>query len=211
SWWARSRRFRPGRPEAPAGDANPMSIPALVPQRLRTHLKGQHVDGRLVIGALLLLACFLLGSRFDLPDFPQDYAAAWGWWHGLDPNGQTGALLARCCPDLASRYPPMQTGHPPLATVLALPLALPPFPVARSLWLLLSWAAVVAAWRIGSVRPSVCAVTAPFWLLALGMGTHEPLLFLLLALAFSRRERAPWAAGALLGICAALKAYPALL
>ncbi len=137
---------------------------------------------RLLIAVLMLAAALLLMPQF-LADYAQDYAAARAWWRGLDPNGRTAALLAECCPEIAPSYGGMQTAHPPLATLLALPFAALPWPAARIAWLLLAWAAILAAWQLLRADPLACAATAPLWVIALGLGTHEPLLFLLLALA----------------------------
>lgn len=162
---------------------------------------------RLIIAALTLIAALLLLPQF-LSDYAQDYAAARAWLHGADSNGRTADLLAECCAAMAPLYGGMQTAHPPFATLLALPLAWLPWPVARLAWLVLSWAAIVGAWQIGRVAPAVCAATATFWIIALGLGTHEPLLFLLLALALNLAERRPRVVGALVGLCAAIKVYP---
>jgi hypothetical protein len=165
---------------------------------------------RAALSAAVLAAALLLMPRF-LSDFAQDYAAARGWWQGQSTNTPTAQLLAECCGAIAPFYGGMQTAHPPFATLLALPLALLPWTAARALWLLLSAAAVAGAWHIRRVPPALCAATACFWVIALGLGTHEPLLFLLLALALRLEPRAPRLAAALVGLCAAIKIYPALL
>ena len=165
---------------------------------------------RLALSAIILMAALLLLPNF-LSDYGQDYAAARGWWHGQDINARTADLLAECCAEIAPSYGGMQTAHPPLATLLALPLSWLPWPVARVIWLLLSWAAITAAWLLLRVSPWLCAATASFWIIALGLGTHEPLLFLLLALALALQSRAPRLAAVLVGLCAAIKVYPALL
>lgn len=165
---------------------------------------------RLTIGGLLLVSALFMVPRFGMPDFAQDYAAARGWWDGRDPNGKTPALLAECCPDLAQLYPDMQTAHPPFATLLALPLAPLPWTVARYGWLFISWVAIVGAWHLGQTRPSVCAVTASFWIIALVLGTHEPLLFVLLMAGLLIEPRQPVWAGVFIGLSAAIKIYPVL-
>ncbi len=165
---------------------------------------------RFLVAAGALAVALTLFPQFK-PDFVQDYAAARGWIDGRDPNDPTDELLAECCAALASDYPDMQTAHPPLATLLAIPFALLDWQAARLAWLLVSWAAIVAAWHSARVRPADCAATAIFWVLALGLGTHEPLLLLLLALAWRLDGRDQRWAGALVGVSAALKAYPALL
>ncbi len=165
---------------------------------------------RIVLSIGMLIAALLLLPQFQ-PDYAQDYAAASGWWRGRDTNERTAALLADCCADIAPLYGGMQTAHPPFATLLALPIAWLSWPVARVVWLVLSWAAIAGAWQLGRVGPSVCAATASFWILALGLGTHEPLLFLLLVLVLRIQPRHPRLAAILIGLCAAIKVYPALL
>jgi alpha-1,2-mannosyltransferase len=162
------------------------------------------------ICAAMLLGALLLLPRFQ-PDYAQDYAAALGWWRGSDPNGRTAGLLAACCADIAPYYGGMQTAHPPFATLLALPFGVLPWPAARVIWLVLAWAAIACAWQLRRVSPWLCAATACFWVIALGLGTHEPLLFLLMALAMSYEPRRPRRAAILIGLCAAIKIYPALL
>lgn len=175
---------------------------------------------RLLVGAIVLVATLLLLPRF-LSDFAQDYAAARAWWRGLSPNSQTAAILSECCADIAPLYGGMQTAHPPFATLLALPLGWLPWPAARLIWLALSWAALVGAWQIGRVSAWACAATGAFWVIALGLGTHEALLFALLLLALeldrpplpeeSRPARRDWLVGGLVGLCAAIKVYPIVL
>jgi hypothetical protein len=165
---------------------------------------------RISISAIILAAALLLLPSF-LSDYGQDYAAARGWWHGQDTNARTADLLAECCADIAPSYGGMQTAHPPFATLLALPLGWLPWPIARTIWLLISWAAITGAWLLLRVSPWLCAATASFWIIALGLGTHEPLMFLLLALALALQDRAPRTAAVLVGLCAAIKVYPALL
>lgn len=143
---------------------------------------------RLLIAAITLAAALLLMPQF-LSDYAQDYAAARAWWAGYDTNSRTADMLAECCADIAPRYGRMQTAHPPLATLLALPFAALPWPAARIAWLIVAWAAIVASWQLLHTATADCAATACFWVLALGLGTHEPLLFLLFALALRYDER----------------------
>jgi alpha-1,2-mannosyltransferase len=165
--------------------------------------------------ALLIPAAALL--PWFTSDFGQDYAAARGWWMGQDTNGSTVELLRICAPDLAQAYAKtkfggvMQTPHPPIATMLALPFAAVPWPMARALWLLTSWTAVAVAWSYGKANLWTCLATIPLWTMALGLGTHEPILFLLLTCAFRYENEQPARAGVLLGLAAAIKIYPAFL
>ena len=165
---------------------------------------------RILISIAILIAALLLLPQFQ-PDYAQDYAAASGWWRGRDSNERTADLLAECCADIAPLYGGMQTAHPPFATLLAIPLAWLSWPVARLLWLVLSWVAIAGAWQLGRVDPWACAATASFWVIALGLGTHEPVLFLLLAIASRVEQRYPHYAGIAIGLCAAIKIYPAVL
>src|SRR5215208_3822913 len=165
---------------------------------------------RITLSSLLLIIALWQLPSF-LSDYGQDYAAARGWWHGQDTNTRTADLLAECCAEIAPSYGGMQTAHPPFATLLALPLGWLPWPTARLIWLLLSWATITVAWLLLCVSPWLCAATASFWIIALGLGTHEPLLFLLLALTLIVQARAPRLAAVLVGLCAAIKVYPALL
>ena len=165
---------------------------------------------RLALSIGTLAAALLLLPQFQ-SDFAQDYAAARGWWHGHNTNERTAGLLSECCPEIAPLYGGMQTAHPPFATLLALPLGWVPWPLAQALWLLISWLALAGAWQLLRASPSLCAATASFWIIALGLGTHEPLMFLLLALALQLDRRAPRIAAVLVGLCVAIKVYPALL
>lgn len=165
---------------------------------------------RIAVSIAMLAAAVALLPQFQ-SDYAQDYAAASGWWRGRDTNERTADLLQECCSDIAPLYGGMQTAHPPFATLLALPLAWLGWPTARIAWLALSWGAIVAAWQLLRATPMLCLATACFWILALGLGTHEPLLFLLLALALHAAPRRPRLAGVLVGLCAAIKVYPVLL
>src|SRR4029079_10871176 len=111
---------------------------------------------RLALSAIILAAALIQLPSF-LSDYGQDYAAARGWWHGQDTNSRTADLLAECCAEMAPSYGGMQTAHPPFATLLALPLAWLPWPVARVIWLLLAWAAITTAWPQLRVSRLACA------------------------------------------------------
>ena len=163
-----------------------------------------------------LAAVQLDGNR--TPDFAQDYAAAWAYWHGQDVHAPTGELLSQCWPDhdfARKTVKKIQQPHPPFATLLALPLARVDFPTARLAWCLISGVAVWAAWQVAPVKLTICLATAPIWCVALVLGTHEPLLFVLIVTAVRwwsvERPRADWVAGVALGLAIATKAYPAVL
>jgi hypothetical protein len=175
----------------------------------------------LMIGAtsLLILTVALPVSAHDpSTDFAQEYAAAWAWWNGLNPNASTRSIFATCCPEHLiaigiRELPtvPVQTAHPPFATLLALPLGTLSFPAARVVWLVLSVAAVAVGWYIGGVQPVDYATTAAIWIYALSIGILEPFMFALLAAALLLQQRAPLWSGALIGLAAAIKVYPLLL
>src|SRR5947209_7902625 len=115
----------------------------------------------------LLIVVFLgiLGvisvNRFPIPDFAQDYGAAWAALHDKNPNTPTAELLTACCPSLQPHDVVMQTAHPPAATLVALPFALLPWQIARWLWFLLALAAIATSWRVLSLPPWVCIATLP--------------------------------------------------
>ncbi|MDH3717157.1 MAG: DUF2029 domain-containing protein [Planctomycetota bacterium] len=172
----------------------------------------RHAVYRLLIGIGLAVLAVTQIVDANAPDFAQDYAAAWAWWHGRSINAPTSDLLDQCWPQHG--FGPLRQvrqPHPPLATVLALPFALLPFTAARLLWCGISVIAIVAAWQLVRSRIMTCLATVPIWCLALVLGTHEPLLFLLIALAVVLLPRAPRLAGVTLGLSIGLKAYPAVL
>jgi alpha-1,2-mannosyltransferase len=141
----------------------------------------------------------------------QDYAAAWAWWHGGDPNGKTAEILASCCPEVQASPSILQTAHPPFATLLTLPFALLSWQAAQWFWLLVSWGLVMWSWHQAEVPALACAVTAPLWLVALSLGALEPLIFALIVGGLLLQQRHPVCAGALVGLAGAIKVYPVLL
>lgn len=166
---------------------------------------------RSLCAALLLVVAAYAITITPEADFSQNYIAARGWLVGLDPNGQMAELQPVCCPDtpLSSGIP--QTAHPPITSVLVLPLALLPWVAARWALLLVSWALISATWFRLRVPPAVCLLTSPFWVVGLSLGALEPLLFLLVGAAISFSARAPGRAGASLGAAVAIKTYPGVL
>jgi hypothetical protein len=161
---------------------------------------------RLALGALLLV-CGLLLAPLSRPDLRQDYNNACAWWREL-PSGAFDSLSA-CPADMtAERAGP--TAHPPSATLVILPLAILPWPLAYHVWIVLGCIAVTATWLGYRVPLAACAATLPLWIYGLSRGTLEPMIFLLLALALSQTGR-PRLRAALIGIAAACKVYPVLL
>ncbi|NIP85733.1 MAG: DUF2029 domain-containing protein [Planctomycetales bacterium] len=167
---------------------------------------------RLLIGSGLALLAVTQIVDNRTPDFAQDYAAAWAWWHDRPLNAPTRDLLDECWPGHGyDQLQPVRQPHPPPATLLALPLARWPFFAARLVWFTTSVIAITAGWQLVRASVLTCLATVPIWCIALVLGTHEPLLFLLLALAVVLVPRAPRWAGVMLGFSIGLKVYPAVL
>ncbi|KAB8142702.1 DUF2029 domain-containing protein [Chloroflexia bacterium SDU3-3] len=165
---------------------------------------------RLLIGILVLAGALYCTSFFPYTDAMQDYAAAWGHWHGYSSNDSTPKLMALCCSDF---YPPdriPQTAHPPLATVLFLPLALLSWKQAQLVWLLLSWLIMIWGWQALKIPPLSCLLTATFWLVVLILGGLEAAMFGLVALSLLWKDRSELGSGVAIGLAAALKLYPVL-
>ncbi|NIL95817.1 MAG: DUF2029 domain-containing protein [Planctomycetales bacterium] len=167
---------------------------------------------RCLIGIGLAVLAVTQILQTDTPDFAQDYAAAWAWWEGRPLQTRTQELLDDCWPEHGyGKLQSVRQPHPPPATLLALPLARLPFPVARLLWCGLSLIAIVVAWQLVGASVPTCLATVPIWCIALVLGTHEPLLFVSIALAVVLLPGAPVLAGMALGLSIAIKAYPAVL
>jgi len=165
---------------------------------------------RLFVSAALLGLALLAIRRIGLSDLTQDYAAAWAWWHGRDPNGYVPDLLTACCPTLTPQPYIPHTAHPPVATLVTLPFALLPWPLTQVLWIVLGWTAIVLGWHTGRISLAMCLATIGFWVTALG-GTFEPFVFLLLVLMHKNSQQRPLLSGVCLGLSIALRTYPVLL
>lgn len=158
---------------------------------------------------VLIMAAYFVETG-PVSDFVQDYAAACGWWHGLDPNGRTAHLIAECgaqIPTIKSSFFP-QTAHPPLTTLIVLPFRLLPWPLAQWVWLIVSWAAMCCATLYVIPNLATYIVTMAFWSFALAVGAFEPWLFALLSGALVLYRRAPIWSGVLIGLATAIKIYP---
>ncbi len=136
--------------------------------------------------------------------------------------------------DGASPFATPWYDYPPLAPLLLAPLALLPFEQARVTWFLLSQACLLGAALLlvrplsravsgrmedrepGSGRAAVLAVGG-VWLLAgtlqenLALGQWNPVLLLLLTLAWRLEAASPGRSAALLGLAAGIKIWPGLL
>lgn len=154
-----------------------------------------------------VLYCF---SFYPTADAMQDYAAAWGHWHGYSSNGSTPKLMELCCPGF---YPPEripQTAHPPLATMLFLPLALLSWKQAQMIWFLVSWLLIVWSWQALKVPPRSCLLTAIFCLTTLIVGGLEAVMLGLIAASLLLKDRSEIGSGVAVGLAAAIKLYPVL-
>ena len=167
-----------------------------------------------VIAALLTAVAIFQTQRSHTPDFLHDYTAARAVRAGVSVSQPTGDLAARF--GIVHGFPAGSldgncTPHPPLATVLTIPLSFLSFEAARVCWCLLSGLAIFLAWNWRGMNPWSCAASAPMWCVALVLGTHEPLLLLLIVGALMQLSSRPTLAGSLLGMAVAVKAYPAVL
>lgn len=164
------------------------------------------------ISPIVLLISSLYSLHEFTSDFGQDYAAARGWWQNNNPNGKTVPLLEESAPELAEDYaalnPEMQTAHPPFATLLTVPISFFSWQTAQVIWLVISWGCVVIAWEISRLPLPVCLATVPLWIFCLSFGTHEPLIYLLLAAGLNLKKRKEIGTGILIGFCTSIKVYP---
>jgi Glycosyltransferase family 87 len=99
--------------------------------------------------------------------------------------------------------------YPPVANVVTLPFALPPYQVARAAWLLCLLGAVVASLWVCGVRDWRCYLAAgasPPVIAGIAYGNVSILLVLVLALTWRWRDRA-WLVGPLLGLAIAMKLF----
>lgn len=163
--------------------------------------------GLLLVAASVYLALHVVLPALYLPttagDFGNYYRAG-------------AALLAGESPYSVARF-----DYPPLLAFLAAPLAWLPLAAARWVWLAIAELCLLAAawltWRwLGADRVAGGAVLA-VWCLAgtvpenLVLGQVNPVLLVLIAAALHGWERRPGAAGASIGIAAALKLWPGVL
>lgn len=174
-------------------------------------LKRLSLEQRLMIlAAGFLVATLIVISRESGADFAQDYAAAWAWWRGMEPDTPTFLIFEACCPqdNVTGAY---QTAHPPFATLLTLPFGLLPFKAARAIWLVIGCLAVVLAWRYAQVDRALAVATAAMWVTGLSLGAFEPIVLLALAAALRLQSSRPEQSAILIGLAAAIKVYPGVL
>lgn len=190
---------------------------------------------RLLWLALALPAGWFLGPGFladlhppadRITDFFQEWASARSYLDGLPIYGRQQEAAQRYLgvSPVNDRDFVEVNGHPPSAVLLALPFGLLPYPQAFLAWTLLSLAAFAgSAWlvvRLLAIPLSPWALLPTLTLLLAchpfrqQMSQGQPNLFLLLLLtgawAADRSER-PRLAGALVGIAAAIKLFPAFI
>jgi len=99
--------------------------------------------------------------------------------------------------------------YPPIATILSVPFALPPFEVGRVLWVVALLAAVLASMRVCGVRDWRCYVAAcacPPVTSGVMYGNMGLLLMLAVALAWRFRDKA-WVVGSVVGLAVAVKLF----
>jgi hypothetical protein len=158
------------------------------------------------------------------PDYFQDWASARNYWAGrpvYTPHSTTIPLYLGREPSEGERDIEYNA-HPPASVLLALPLARRDFSGAMLSWNLVSLAAFLAALAIVAASlPELralflpVAVLLPFCLPIYATFQQGQLTFLLVLLvasawALDRSDR-PAAAGALVGVAAAIKLFPAYL
>jgi hypothetical protein len=180
----------------------------------------QRSDALLISVAWVLLAPGIIltaADLFPLPpqvDFAAYYLAAGALRAGWDPyDPQVLAQLASTAG--VPEYTPYI--YPPLLAVIVMPLAALPYHIAAAIWLALSAAALVCALTIlrsivdipDRVFPAVVAAAFVFpaahHTFELGQINH----FLLLVIAGAAITSQAHVAGALIGIAAAMKVFPA--
>lgn len=168
--------------------------------------------GRVAIALVMLVVAITQLQISHTPDYLQDYAAAVAFWQGESVHSPTAEIADRF--GIQHDFPILngvRQPHPPAATLLTLPFALLSFEASRLAWCLFCVASILAAWQWRRLDPWACAASAPMWCVALVLGTHEPLLLLLIVGAILLLEDHPKLAGGLLGGAIAIKAYPAVL
>jgi alpha-1,2-mannosyltransferase len=181
------------------------------------------------------LAIYNLGRSFMGPkhgrDFVQYYASGRALLDGRPDMVYAGGPdyqqyveslgIARPTEFDGRTLPHMTNAYPPFVAVMAMPLALMPFGLARDLFFAMGLAAAaLSVWLLFADRPpgqrramilAGLAGTALFFptYSSLYMGQVNSLLVLLLiaALALSRKNR-QWSAGAAVGLAGAIKVFP---
>ena len=179
---------------------------------MRVHVKR---DLRIILASssLIVLAYRNLPPKAYTSDLQNDYLPALAFRAGLDIFAPLTDLSARYFPVATTNFP-HPSPHPPIMTLLALPLTLLPFEVLVPLWLVLNAALLVVVGRkLGlSLLASLALAAWPpiFYLLDIGQWELVVLALAVLAWQAARGER-DWRAGALFGLAALIKLYPAFL
>ena len=164
-------------------------------------------------------------ERFS-KDFALDYSSATAVRHGVDPYAPIKELVGRYVHPpanvLRNHVLPGGNWHPPFKIVLTIPLTLLPYQSAGVLWELITAACIAFAiglfgrevgWgpRTAAIAGiAACAIPVAQIDLSAGQLNGPILLLLVLAWRYLRRN-ADVAAGAALGVAAALKFFPAFL
>ena len=177
-------------------------------------------DALLIAAACVLLApgvVLTAADLFPLPpqiDFAAYYLAAHALRGGMDPY-DPGVLAGLASSTGVAEYTPYI--YPPLLAVIVIPLTVLPYHVAAAVWLALSASALVRALVVlrslvethDRAFPFIVAAAFVFpavhHTLELGQVNH----FLLLLIAGAALTSRAHLAGALLGVAAAIKVFPA--
>ncbi len=174
------------------------------------------VNLMLVFIAGIALAIVVFGSLPPLAygkDVQQEYLSALALRDGLDIFTPTTNLSARYFPVETNNFP-HPNPHPPLLSLLAMPLTLLPFPAIVLLLLALNVVALLTIGRwLGLSTQASLALSAwpPIWY-TLFIGQYEILILAMLMLGWRlASEEQDTRAGMWLGIAAIMKFYPALL
>jgi hypothetical protein len=166
----------------------------------------------LVAEALALLIAALLPPVCYTQDLQQEYLSARAWRDGVDIFTPVTELSARYFPAATESFP-HPNPHPPFLILFAIPFSFLPFPLLVFAWLAFNVALLIPIGRRLGLGP-LGALTLTAWLpvwCVLRIGQQEIFLLWLLLLAWqAARAGADRRAGTLLGICAAMKLYPAL-
>jgi hypothetical protein len=163
--------------------------------------------------ALIVLGVHSLPPSSGAEDFIEDFVSARAILEGKDPYAPLNDLIQRYVPMGLARFP-HSNAHPPLLMLASVPLVPLSYELAAPLWFALSIVLLFLVGRSLKLSPWASLAFAawpPIWG-AIGLGGSEMVLLAIIVAAWAlARERRDWPAGALLGLAAALKLFPALL
>ena len=172
-------------------------------------------DAQIVLaGSSLIVAIYRsLPPGSYTSDLQADYLPALAFRDGLDIFTPLTELSARYFPVATTNFP-HPSPHPPIMTLLALPLTILPIEVLVPAWLVVNVALLVVVGRKLGLSPlaslAVAAWPPAFYLLSIGQWELVVLTLAMIGWQSARGGR-DWRAGALFGLAALVKLYPALL